>query len=86
MLVHKVYLGPDEPFTKSENDGLPSWHAHVARYMTLCQTRGRPVRALFMGADQQYLFQDCARVTGKPEVVSRRADLRHYFRLADDPP
>jgi hypothetical protein len=23
--------------------------------------------------------------TGKPKVISRRADLRHYFRLADKP-
>jgi hypothetical protein len=28
---------------------------------------------------------DCARITGKPEVICRRADLRHYFRLADNP-
>ena len=26
---------------------------------------------------------DLGRITGKPEVNSRRADLRHYFRVAD---
>jgi hypothetical protein len=28
---------------------------------------------------------DSGRITGKPEVISGRADLRHYFRPADNP-
>jgi len=24
-------------------------------------------------------------VTGNPEVISKKADLRHYFRIADKP-
>ena len=32
------------------------------------------------------LFLDFSWITGKPEVISRRSDLHHYFRLADNTP
>ena len=36
-------------------------------------------------SDSLHPFKDSARVTAKPEVISRKADLRHYFRLATRP-
>jgi hypothetical protein len=30
-------------------------------------------------------FPICGRITGKPEVISGRVDLRYYFGLADHP-
>jgi hypothetical protein len=67
VLVHGVYIGSDEPSIKSERTDCHlargNFTASVARYMTLCQIRGRPVRTVFRRVDQQYPFQDCARVT-----------------------